>query len=282
MYRILLLLVLAGCASEFGEVSATACPHCPDAFAGYETCAFFEAAEERLGPRMLIDDENHEGIGIPVRVPGYMHHKFCFNATHASFGSANPTYSGLHTGANLLVEMESRRLSRAFASEYQHLKGRWPGWHRKDWTFNGRPLSVLFCPRDGCEERILVELGRAEEEIVFLTFVFTSKPIAALLLDKHAAGVEVSGILEPRSRNILGSRYEQLTAAGIEVLLPRTGGTMHHKAFLIDGERAVIGSYNPSASANTRNAETVVITEEPAVIEVLRAEHARLRRIADE
>ena len=272
-------LVLAGCVvSEEASFSVVTCPNCSAAYSGFSTCAFFNAAN--ASAQTLIDADNYVGEGVPIYMRGYMHHKFCFNETHVAFGSANPTVTGLTKNNNLVVRARSEVLASNFASEYAYLLGRGGGSYTQEWVVNGREAAQLFCPRSSCEEYLLEVLLEAEDSVLFLAFSFTSQPVAQALVELQEAGVCVAGVIESCGARSRWGRFEQLEAAGVSVVLADTPGLMHHKAFLVDGELAVVGSYNPSASANERNAETLVFLREPVVVQAVLEEFLRVGGVA--
>ncbi|MFT4250335.1 MAG: phospholipase D-like domain-containing protein [Candidatus Woesearchaeota archaeon] len=274
-YILLLLLVLSGCGvSEQGSVEVVICPECFEAYQGFVHCAFYSTHWPK--ETYLIDADNYAGVGIPISLRGYMHHKFCFTDTHAVFGSANPTQTGLGLNDNLVVRVESAVMASNFASEYDFLLGVGSGLFTQRWVFNGQEIEMLFCPRSGCEKRILELLVEAERSVVFLSFSFTSQPIGDALITLHESGLCVQGVVENRASRASYAQTPRLQEAGVGVVRVQTPGVMHHKAFLIDNTTAIIGSYNPSQNANVNNAETVVIIREEAVIAVLNEEFTRL------
>lgn len=271
----MLLFLLAACTvSEVGSVEVLTCPNCSEAYEGFSSCAFFDA--DNASDSMLVDEGNYAGRGIPIYVSGYMHHKFCFNQTHAVFGSANPTNTGLRKNDNLVIRVKSSVFAEGFASEYNYLLGQGDGSYTQKWVFNKQPVELLFCPRSGCEDRLIEVLSEAEESVLFLSFSFTSRPVANQLVELHKQGVCVAGVMESFGAGSPYSRFESLLDEGIAVSLAKGDGLMHHKAFLVDGELSVVGSYNPSASANERNSETLVFLREQVVAQALLSEFFRV------
>lgn len=279
-FRVLALCLLASACTptEVGTVRAQACPPCSDAFAGFATCAFYEVDAPWAREDMLIDHSQYAGVGTPVRVSGLMHHKFCYNASHVVFGSANPTVYGLLVSDNLIVSVESAVLAKNFAGEYAYLQNNTALPHTRQFILNDRPVEHVFCPRHACEDMLLSYIYGAEKEIIFLTFAFTSRPVADALIAAHQRGVLVRGVFDALSAGSRYSQYHTLKDAGIEVFVVRPErGVMHHKAFVID-DTAVVGSYNPSENANKNNAETLIALKEPVVVGAVRDEFVRLAR----
>ena len=272
-------LALSACsASEFGTVEVFVCPPCPGVFSGFETCAFYEVDDPWAREGMLVDKDQFTGVGTPISVAGYMHHKFCFNDSHVVFGSANPTTYGLLISDNLMVRVESQILAQNFAHEYGFLQNQSPPRYTRQFHLNNQPVEHVFCPRHNCEDMVLSYIHSAQREITFLSFSFTSRPIGEALIAAHLRGVKVQGVFDNLGAGSQYSQYHPLKQAGIPVHRVRpANGVMHHKAFVID-DTAIIGSFNPSQNANTRNAETLVALKDPLLVAAIQSEFARLSR----
>ena len=78
----------------------------------------------------------------------------------------------------------------------------------------------------------------APVEVYFMTFTFTSKPVAEKLAELESKGVQVYGIYEARQK----SRYctfDFLRQRGADVIWDENPYTMHHKVFIIDNETVI-------------------------------------------
>ena len=64
--------------------------------------------------------------------------------------------------------------------------------------------------------------------------------------------------------------------AGLDVRLDGNSATMHHKAFIIDNSIVAFGSYNPTASGNTRNDENMLIIHDPGIAQAFEQEFRRV------
>lgn len=269
-------------------------------------CAFYDSDLENLTTTLLeknadvlIFEENDKEAPpswTRVKSSGLMHNKFCVldaetNNARIITGSMNPTYNGAYRNDNNLAFITSQTLARNYLEEWQELKTR-PGQYRTDTTeiildIGDRNISIenYFCPEDHCEEKVLEELAQAQDSIYFMTFTFTSDPIGELILQKHASGVDVQGIFEKRQGDRY-SEYTKLLEAGAEVYKDGNPYTMHHKVFIIDPnnkERATVitGSYNPTASANTKNDENILVIHDQAITQGYLAEFARVKSFSD-
>jgi len=53
--------------------------------------------------------------------------------------------------------------------------------------------------------------------------------------------------------------YQSMVDNGISVIWDESPELMHHKVFIIDNNTVITGSFNPSANADTKNDENVLI-----------------------
>ncbi len=125
-------------------------------------------------------------------------------------------------------------------------------------------VEVLFSPHDDAEAAILRILRGAQRSIHVQAFLFTSRPLAAALIEARSRGVNVD-VLADREQTLRGvnSLIPLLAEAGIPVALEVLYAAAHNKTMLVDAELAdgvvITGSYNFTYSARMRNAENLVI-----------------------
>lgn len=124
--------------------------------------------------------------------------------------------------------------------------------------------EVLFAPHDDIEAAILRALRGARHSIHVQAYLFTSRSLAAALIEARARGVRVE-VLADREQTARGenSQIPRLVEAGIPVALEVRYAAAHNKVILVDAAEAggtvITGSYNFTWSARTRNAENVLI-----------------------
>ena len=263
-------------------------------------CAFYELSLPRMialldekQADVLVYDENardlaeHDWI-TPVPSDGLMHDKFCvLDRTTVITGSTNPTGRGTKESDNNLIIITSPVLAKNYLAEFDELKTDaadarvlTPRLQFTDIASNRTFLiENYFCPDDACERHVLETLGRAKRSIRFMTFSFTSEAIGDLLVEKHATGMNVSGVFEKRQESKY-SEYAGLRATGIPVLLDGNSADMHHKVFLIDPGTddaiVILGSYNPTANGNERNDENLLIIHDATIADAFVAEFDRI------
>ena len=125
-------------------------------------------------------------------------------------------------------------------------------------------MEVLFSPWQDVEARINRAIADARHDIYVQAFLFTSRPIAAALIEAHRRGVKVE-VLADFEMNGKGDRSSipVLAAAGIPVALETRYASAHNKVILVDPDDAegvvITGSYNFTYSARARNAENLLL-----------------------
>ncbi len=287
---------------EEGSVEVVMCrtADCAAVFiAALETrpyCAFYElnhpaiiAALAAQDARVLVDEDNAAKVqGLAVEsVPskGLMHDKFCVIGNTVITGSMNPTINDVERNDNNLVIIVSPTLARRYMQEYEELAS------RTDSTYVKRPPSPRivrlggveveqrFCPQESCEAAMLSEIRASRSNVSFMLFTFTSDPVGAAMLDAADRGVDVSGVVENRQSDTY-SEHVMLQDAGLDVFNDGNRYTMHHKVIIIDNRTVITGSYNPTASANTRNDENMLIIRDAGTVARYTEEFSRVMAAA--
>ena len=129
-------------------------------------------------------------------------------------------------------------------------------------------FEVYFPQADHASPRITEILKGATKSIHVLAFSFTSADMTAAVVERAQAGVEVRGVFE--NSGACSGAYKPLAALGTQnVTLSRWpyGPTnfMHHKVFIVDGDKVVFSSFNFSSSADNSNDENVLIVQDQAL-----------------
>ena len=246
------------------------------------SCAFYElnhpAIIDALAAKnadVIVDDENaEEVIGFAVDATpskGLMHHKFCvLDGKTVITGSMNPTINDVERNDNNLLIIDSPTLARRYGKEYDILVQRVS---ESDAKFIGKPARVnisgvyieqRFCPQEDCEQLLLREIAAAKQEVSFMLFTFTSDPVGDAMIGVAARGGMVRGVVENRQGDTY-SEHVRMQEVGLDVRNDANKYTMHHKVIIIDNETVITGSYNPTASANERNDENVLVIKNAAI-----------------
>ena len=220
--------------------------------------------------------------GYRPKGQGLMHNKFVVvDGKRVWTGSMNFTPNGAYKNNNNGVIINSEKIAANYIAEFEEMYDGFFGSASPENTpyptvyIDGIEVENYFGPEDGVEQEILSELRTAKQEIVFMAFAFTSVPIAELMAARIDEGIEVRGVFEKRGRSRY-TRYDFLKKAGAQVQWDSNRYSMHHKVIVIDREVVVIGSYNFSKSANTRNDENCLIIHSSQLAQAFLKEFQRL------
>jgi len=83
-------------------------------------------------------------------------------------------------------------------------------------------------------------------------------------------------VIESRNAGEEYSQYDQLRGVVHDVLTDGNPYIMHHKVIIVDDVTVILGSYNFTASAKTRNDENLLIIHDPKVAALFVAEFGRM------
>jgi phosphatidylserine/phosphatidylglycerophosphate/cardiolipin synthase-like enzyme len=237
-------------------------------------------AQEKNVKTLLYKDNIHEEVNfsVPVTSRGLMHHKFCIiNSTYVYTGTWNPTHRGTYLNDNYMVLVSSQKLAQWYNDVWMHVYDRKksaPPPLQLD--LSGTKILALSCPQHSCEDNVIKALSQAKEFVHVLAFSFTSRPVADQLITLHNNNVSVQVLFE-RTRVSQYTRNKLLENAGVQVLYDNNPYTMHEKLFIIDNQTIIVGSYNPSQNANTRNDENILIITNPQLAQTFDKEFYRIK-----
>jgi len=209
--------------------------------------------------------------GIPVKGDersGLMHHKFMIaDGQSVWMGSTNMTNSSLYHHNNNAITINNRQVAENYISEFERMF--------THGIFGPQPprqmphpvvqvgnstVRTFFSPRGGGQEAILDVLNRAQKRISFMTFSFTDKEVANLMIQKKQAGLRVDGVYDQCLGYGQYSTFHMMKKADVPVRMDGNEALLHHKAILAD-DTVITGSYNFSANADKTNNENMLIIE---------------------
>ena len=120
-------------------------------------------------------------------------------------------------------------------------------------------LHPYFSPNGGCTTAVVDQIIAAKKTILVQAYSFTSSPIARALVGAKHRGVDVQVILDRSQR---GERYSSatfLTNGGVPTFIDSAHKIAHNKVMVIDGQTVTTGSFNFTKSAETGNAENLLV-----------------------
>jgi len=228
---------------------------------------------ENLNPsvdlKLVIDNDNKLDADYDFVVydtsSQLSHNKFCvIDDEIVTTGSFNPTINGDTKNNNNFLVLHSKYLARNYKSEFEELWNRIYGKGNKNIYpniyLNDYLIENYFCPDDDCEEHVLSTIKKANSSIYFLIFSFTSDPVGDIIIQKASQGIEVAGVFE-KTQNNAYNEYSKMEQENLNVSwdTKNTKGKLHHKYFIIDKKIVITGSYNPTASGDSKNDENILI-----------------------
>lgn len=293
---ILFLLLITACTPNISKeitedinISVYFCPrdNCGDKlfdlFNGAEkvNCAFFELELENIlnlmeqsskssDIKLVVDNNYYQDMPNLSFIrtdnrKALMHNKFCTvekqNKKYITTGSHNPTQRGTFENNNNLLIIQSDYLFENYQDEFDEFWNEIFGKGEKVKynyiRYNNNSIENYFCPEDNCEDHVNFYLERAENNIKFMTFSFTSDRLGDLIINK-SNNIEVKGVFENFQAGSQYSEYQKMKDI-LNVKKDANPAFLHHKVFIIDDEIVITGSYNPSSSGDKVNDENMVI-----------------------
>lgn len=211
---------------------------------------------------------------------GRMHNKYVvIDGVEVWTGSMNFTTTGAYRNRNNLIRIEAEAVAAQYTAEFEEMfladifGNESPAGNAFLTTVVGHSVEIYFSPDDSTLDRLLELVNGADVSIYFMAFSFTQDELADALLDAAERGVEVRGVFEgSQVESNTGGEFDYLLTNGLDVRRDGQRGSMHHKAFIIDGRIVVAGSYNFSRNAEKRNDENTLIIVSGAMTRAFTAE----------
>jgi phosphatidylserine/phosphatidylglycerophosphate/cardiolipin synthase-like enzyme len=228
-------------------------------------------AMERPVPQRLLRE------GIPIQGDnreGLMHNKFVvIDGQEVWSGSLNFSPGAVNNDFNNLVRLRSQRMAQNYSVAFNEMfvEGLFGPSKRANTPYprvdiDGTLVEVYFSPDDGVASYVADAVGAANTSIDFMVYSFTSDEIGAAVRERAADGVQVRGVFDASQRQSnIGTEFDPMQAAGLDVRLDGISGLLHHKVIIIDGRTVITGSYNFSANAERNNDENLLIIHSPEI-----------------
>jgi len=260
-----------------------------------------EACRHGVRVRVIVDAGRDRSLDIPGRseliragievridrTSRTMHHKFAvIDKTLVINGSLNWT-NAVYQNMESVVISRSPSLADAFSEEFNHLwcavvaQAPLPP---KKARFSANSCEVLFFP-DAAKQNLqsfIAELRTTKHTLDVCVFSLWLGEAVETLCELQRRGVIVRVVSDKRHAANHGGRLarRELQKIGIEYLVDKLCGEMHHKFAVIDGETVVCGSLNWSQAAVAGNIENMVFYRSmPSLASKFHEEFESLRRM---
>ena len=120
-------------------------------------------------------------------------------------------------------------------------------------------IETAFSPEQGATEAVVRAIELAKHSIRVAAYSFTSKPIAAALVEAHKHGIDIQVVLDKSNATEKYSAATYLANEGIPTRINYEYAIMHDKFMVVDDVTVETGSFNYTKAAEQHNAENVII-----------------------
>ncbi|MFK7802747.1 MAG: phospholipase D-like domain-containing protein [Anaerolineae bacterium] len=245
--------------------------------------ALIAARQRDVNVRVVVDNEHtpestinrlrRNGMSVVTDDrSALMHNKFILIDGRILWtGSMNFSSNGVFCNNNNVVRIDSPRLVSNYLAEMDEMYlervfgPKSPENTQFTFQVNGVEIENYFAAEDELAPIIGRVIARADEEILFMAFSFTSDDIGEQLMERGEAGLSIRGVFETTGATSRYSYYNELLAAELPNIDVRRDGNpriMHHKVFILDRKTVVFGSYNFTGNANDSNDENILIVHD--------------------
>ena len=136
--------------------------------------------------------------------------------------------------------------------------------------------EVYFSLSDNPQKAIIKNINQAEAFINIAMYTFTDKDILLSLENAQERGVKVRVYLDRSQIESTYSISRLLVQKEIKVRISTNNYIMHNKFAIIDNRLLLTGSYNWTASANSRNDENLMVIDDPEIIAIFQNQFVNL------
>ena len=138
-------------------------------------------------------------------------------------------------------------------------------------------VTAGFSPDGTAQALVLTTVGQSTRQLDVAAYSFTSKPVAEAILAAKQRGVRIRVMVDDKANREKYSAATYLANKGVEVRTNGNYAIQHNKFIVADRDTVETGSFNCTASADSRNAENVVVLQGiPAISSQYALEFSRL------
>ena len=121
-------------------------------------------------------------------------------------------------------------------------------------------VKVCFTPGERCDKEIVDDINKEDKRVEVQAYYLTSRDIIKAIISAKERGADVKVILDKsqdRGKHISVIQY--LNRHAIPVWIDNNVSIAHNKVIILGNNEVITGSYNFTKSAQTRNAENMII-----------------------
>ena len=129
-------------------------------------------------------------------------------------------------------------------------------------------INVCFSPEGQCTNGIVSAIEDAKTSIYVMAYAFTSLQIAQTLVDAYERGIDVKILIDKSQIRNKYSHLQFLSQKGIPVFIDAATGIAHNKTMILDERFVLTGSFNWSKAAHSKNAENILLIDDPSLAQI--------------
>ncbi len=216
------------------------------------------------------------------RSNGLMHDKIVIVDNKTLFmGSWNLSYNDTYRNNNNLLKITDSTLIANYQAKFNELfVDKKFGTHAvvkaltSSLIIDGTQVENYFSPPDEVMAKLVSYVQGAKKSVHYMIFTYTDENLAAAMIARARAGLDVQGVIENR-----GASQGALVSLFCAKLPVKTDGnkyTMHHKVIIIDGETVITGSFNFTKSADNANDDNVLVIHNLSVAAQYEQEYQKI------
>lgn len=126
-------------------------------------------------------------------------------------------------------------------------------------AITSQTAQVFFSPNSGSTMAITNQIAMATNNIKVQAFSFTSSNIVQALIKAHSNNVNVQIILDKSQLTAKKSGIPAVLSNNIPTFIDSKHAIAHNKIIIIDSHIIITGSFNFTQSAESKNAENLII-----------------------
>ena len=120
-------------------------------------------------------------------------------------------------------------------------------------------LGLYFTPPADVAAAVIDVINQSQSEVLVQAYGFTHTGIAQALVKAQERGVRVGVLLDQKSETTNRYVVELFTANNIRMRFDGKHAIAHNKVMIVDDSIVITGSFNFTNSAQTRNAENLLV-----------------------
>ena len=120
-------------------------------------------------------------------------------------------------------------------------------------------LGLYFTPPADVAAAVVDVINQSQKEVLVQAYGFTHNGIAQALVKAQERGVRIQVLLDQKSESTNRYVVELFTTNNIRMRFDGNHAIAHNKVMIVDENIVITGSFNFTNSAQTRNAENLLV-----------------------